>query len=551
MTKEQEEYANAVWEALHDSGTKADVDAAREALEQSDSYNPHGGWDSPSDDDYSPGSTVRDGKITGFDYGNKVSSEAIQNYVNANDHRMTDQALGQAGNQMREAILRELEVQQQPTAVGRDVPGTPQSAAQEALKQQKAAQLEAELAKLKTAYKEDLQGYDEDAKKLQAQYDKSVAGYENRRDQLRAAYEQNLAGYQDASNRLGQTYDAARNRAAAQSAQGQRAFDERAAALGLGTGPAGQAALSRESTLQTALSGVDQAQDNAQADIDLRVRNLGTELSQQESNIDLQLSNLAAQLGISRAELDRAVSNLNSRYHLAEAQAQANSDAAIAQALYEQLLREQSQERADQKQTQAWEREDQLRQEQWARQDAQQTQADAKARIDTFLKAGGALDQLSPDLIAQSGYTQTELNALESYYQGQTAAANSPTTILDTMRSFGDDNAAKAFLYGKGYSKDTTNTLWNLYLNGQATSAVNPNTIVTNSGNRTPSRKTGYDNGGLTSDQVKQLQTYYGLTPDGFWGPNSQKTTGKTAREAWGEMLDRNAEMDFDRVSEG
>ena len=35
-----------------------------------------------------------------------------------------------------------------------------------------------------------------------------------------------------------------------------------------------------------------------------------------------------------------------------------------------------------------------------------------------------------------------------------------------------------------------------------------------------------YDNGGLPSGVVKQLQNYFGLAEDGYWGPNSQSTTG-------------------------
>lgn len=43
----------------------------------------------------------------------------------------------------------------------------------------------------------------------------------------------------------------------------------------------------------------------------------------------------------------------------------------------------------------------------------------------------------------------------------------------------------------------------------------------------------GYDNGSLSTAQVKEMQAYYGLAVDGFWGPNSQKTTGLKADDAW------------------
>lgn len=43
----------------------------------------------------------------------------------------------------------------------------------------------------------------------------------------------------------------------------------------------------------------------------------------------------------------------------------------------------------------------------------------------------------------------------------------------------------------------------------------------------------GYDNGKLSNAQVKEMQIYYGLTVDGYWGPNSKKTTGLSADDAW------------------
>ena len=49
---------------------------------------------------------------------------------------------------------------------------------------------------------------------------------------------------------------------------------------------------------------------------------------------------------------------------------------------------------------------------------------------------------------------------------------------------------------------------------------------------KTPS--VGYNNGGLTSDQVKALQNYYGVTADGAWGKNSTSAAGgMTAAQAW------------------
>ena len=50
----------------------------------------------------------------------------------------------------------------------------------------------------------------------------------------------------------------------------------------------------------------------------------------------------------------------------------------------------------------------------------------------------------------------------------------------------------------------------------------------------TTSTRPGYNNGGLTSDQVKVLQNYYGVTADGAWGKNSTSAAGgMTAAQAW------------------
>lgn len=44
----------------------------------------------------------------------------------------------------------------------------------------------------------------------------------------------------------------------------------------------------------------------------------------------------------------------------------------------------------------------------------------------------------------------------------------------------------------------------------------------------------GYNNGGLTADQVRQMQEYYGTTADGLWGANSTAAAGgMSAAEAW------------------
>ena len=51
----------------------------------------------------------------------------------------------------------------------------------------------------------------------------------------------------------------------------------------------------------------------------------------------------------------------------------------------------------------------------------------------------------------------------------------------------------------------------------------------------TPSTSSsGYDNGGLTAEQIKAMQRFYGTNADGMWGANSTAAAGgKTATDAW------------------
>lgn len=49
----------------------------------------------------------------------------------------------------------------------------------------------------------------------------------------------------------------------------------------------------------------------------------------------------------------------------------------------------------------------------------------------------------------------------------------------------------------------------------------------------------GYDNGGLSEEQIKAAQKYYGVTADGKWGPKSQAAAnGMSAYDAWMAMSD-------------
>lgn len=72
--------------------------------------------------------------------------------------------------------------------------------------------------------------------------------------------------------------------------------------------------------------------------------------------------------------------------------------------------------------------------------------------------------------------------------------------------------------------------------NTKAGSAVN-NAVGGGNAGSNPGRYnggSGYSNGGLTADQIRQMQEYYGTTADGLWGANSSAASGgMTAEEAW------------------
>lgn len=121
---------------------------------------------------------------------------------------------------------------------------------------------------------------------------------------LQSAYESSLA----AINRSGATVDGdyrqARNTAAAQSAQEGKNFNEYAAANGLNSGTAGQAALARSVTLQNNLNALER--DKAAA----------------------------------KADLETQRSDARSQYQSQLAQIEAEWDADLAQSLYEEKVRQ-------------------------------------------------------------------------------------------------------------------------------------------------------------------------------------------------------------------
>lgn len=125
---------------------------------------------------------------------------------------------------------------------------------------------------------------------------------------LKSAYEQNTATLDASRAQIAPVYDIARNSAANQNALSRGAFQEMAVANGLNTGTTGQAALAQDVVLQQNLSQIDREQAEKTAEIDLQRSQLDTE------------------------------------YRNAIAKAEATGDAELANALYEEYVRQQNQE---------------------------------------------------------------------------------------------------------------------------------------------------------------------------------------------------------------
>ena len=124
---------------------------------------------------------------------------------------------------------------------------------------------------------------------------------------LKSAYEKNTSTLDASRAQIAPVYDIARNSAANQNALSRGAFQEMAVANGLNTGTTGQAALAQDVVFQQNLSQIDREQAEKTAAIDLQRSQLDTE------------------------------------YQNAIAEAQATGNAELANALYEEYVRQQNQ----------------------------------------------------------------------------------------------------------------------------------------------------------------------------------------------------------------
>ena len=94
---------------------------------------------------------------------------------------------------------------------------------------------------------------------------------------LKAAYENNVAQLDREENGLAEGYQIARNETAANHQQERRNFAQLAAANGLNSGTAGQAELARSVALQNGLNGIAAAEASDMADLTLKRAQTETE----------------------------------------------------------------------------------------------------------------------------------------------------------------------------------------------------------------------------------------------------------------------------------
>lgn len=265
--------------------------------------------------------------------------------------------------------------------------------------------------------------------------DMYAANTEAALSQLKGAYQSGLAGYEAQEAKLPELYDAQRNRQAAQDAIARMNWDERSAANGMNSGTSGQAALSRSAAYRGALADIDAAQANAQSDIDL------------------------------------AKNNLLTQYQNAIQQTEAQNKSALAQALYNELVRQ-----------------------------------DENTSADTIASLKTALSEAQNATAAATSSAKPALTASQAY----TAYKNG----IRTDEVMG----AMDYYYGIG---------------GNGSDYAIPTSAPTGTKTAT-TKKAGsvVNNGGLSASDVAKVQAAfndkygYSLATDGSWGPDSQKTTG-------------------------
>ena len=234
------------------------------------------------------------------------------------------------------------------------------------------------------------------------------------------------------------------------------------------------------------------------------------------------LASIGEEEANARADVSLRKKNLTIEYTNAITQARANGQAELAKALYNELVR-----------VQGLEREDQIRESEKALKQAQ-----AKMEYDLALKqmeansAASSQPTAKPSLTASQAYTAykngirtDEVMTAMQYYYGIGGSSSGGS---------GGTSGASGGTYSGGTSGKT-------------------GTTTTTPSKTTPTGKVSYDNGGLTSAQIKQLQRDMNkylpagqkIAVDGYWGPATKAAAGgATAKDyyyAWLNQQQKNS----------
>ena len=234
------------------------------------------------------------------------------------------------------------------------------------------------------------------------------------------------------------------------------------------------------------------------------------------------LASIGEEEANARADVSLRKKNLTIEYTNAITQAKANGQAELAKALYNELVR-----------VQGLEREDQIRESEKALKQAQ-----AKMEYDLALK------QMEADRAASSQPTaKPSLTASQAY----TAYKNGIRTdeVMTAMQYFYGIGGSSS-----GGSGGTSGASGGTYSGG---TSGKTGTTTTTPSKTTSTGKVSYDNGGLTSTQIKQLQRDMNkylpagqkIAVDGYWGPATKAAAGgATAKDyyyAWLNQQQKNS----------
>lgn len=234
------------------------------------------------------------------------------------------------------------------------------------------------------------------------------------------------------------------------------------------------------------------------------------------------LASIGEEEANARADVSLRKKNLTIEYTNAITQARANGQAELAKALYNELVR-----------VQGLEREDQIRESENALRQAQ-----AQMEYDLALK------QMEANSAASS---QTTVKPSLTASQAYTAYKNGIRTdeVMTAMQYFYGIGGSSS-----GGSGGTSGASGGTYSGG---TSGKTGTTTTTPSKTTSTGKVSYDNGGLTSAQIKQLQRDMNkylpagqkIAVDGYWGPATKAAAGgATAKDyyyAWLNQQQKNS----------